>query len=200
MIKLKEKNVNLLNMKTIISIVLGLFLCQYSFTQILPAEEHVFYVTQGNGLPDEIIYIKDVNNRLDDYVGDWVTSYGNMNYSFKIEKHTQSSEVSRDLLLLRYQIESNGSILQTTIDLSNNHPLTVTGEYLMEGANSYKMRYFGVDYKCGQEGEIVLFITNNPNQLRFYFLQVHDTVDPDDCIDDVTYPFPIETELILNRQ
>ncbi|HBH23492.1 MAG TPA: hypothetical protein DDY13_08720 [Cytophagales bacterium] len=167
--------------------------------QILPVEEQSNYIYSGTALPESINYIKDVNGLFDRYEGTWQINYDGFLYTFFVEKITKPVDQfpARDLLLMRYKIENDeGNILDDTSDLPDEHKLVIRGRYFLKGAHAYELSYLGELSACGQNAHVI--ISPLQNQLKFYFRPKNDTAEPG-CMNDVSFPFPIETALILTK-
>src|SRR5690606_13097731 len=79
---------HMIKMKSIgIIIILALFALSCK-AQIIAVEDFEDY---PNELADGA-YIKDINNVLGKYVGNWKGTYNNRNYEFRIIKYTRESE------------------------------------------------------------------------------------------------------------
>lgn len=147
-------------MKKIIFILATLFIIFSCKAQhIIPVEEAVNYRnTEGGLLGDrDYVYVKDVNNLLDKYVGTWKGTYNNKNYEFKIVKiTTDDGELKKDLLLMRYKItDSSGTVLANTLNLPNTSYYVIRGSYLAS-SGGYKLSYIGLNSECGQNGTIYI--------------------------------------------
>ncbi len=174
--------------------------------QILPVEHVINYINQDSGIPENTTYIKDVNHLFDEFIGTWTGSHNSKTYELQITKITETLiDIQEDLLLVRHKItDNNGNVIDDTTNLSDNNPLVIHGYYFLENGETYRLSYYGVDSNCGQEGNVYLTVINsspiNNPQMDFYFTQKHDTRDPNECLEDITFPFPVETQLILTKQ
>lgn len=116
------------------SILLGfiLFSTLSCKAQIIPIESKKNYIGTGISLPDNVTYIKDVNNILDRYVGIWKGDYDGKNYQLIITKYINTyNGIMEDCLLMRYLITGvNGAIIEDTRILSDNSPYVVESRYL----------------------------------------------------------------------
>lgn len=176
--------------------------------QILPVENVINYINQDLEIPENTTHIKDVNNLFDEFIGTWTGSHNNKLYELRIEIYTDiryNGTLKEDMLLVRHKVEdNNGIIIDDTTNLPDTNPLVISGSYFLENGETYRLSYYGVDSSCGQEGNVYIAVINsssvNNPQMNFYFTQKHDTIDPNECPEDVTFPFPVETQLILIKQ
>lgn len=177
--------------------------------QILPVELVVFHINDDEGIPENTTHIKDINNLFDDYVGNWNLSLEGKSYELFITKHTdirRDGELLEDILLVRFKIlESNNSTIEDTSALPDDNPLVIRGAYFLEGAKSYQLYFFGDDFECGEVGNVYLIKSDDTDsngnaQLKFFFTQKNDVISSEDCTEDITFPFPVEIELVFSKQ
>lgn len=169
MIVSKSLNFKYKKMKKIIFIIATIFVIFSCKAQhIIPVEEAVNYRnTEGGLLGDrDYVYVKDINNLLNKYIGTWKGTYNSKNYEFKITKITDDRvEVKEDLLLMRYKIkDSSNNVIENTLNLSNDSPYIIRGSYL-SNRDSYVLNYVGFN-DCGQNGTV--FITVNGNTMNLF--------------------------------
>lgn len=120
--------------------------------QIIPVENKLIYIDEGNGMP-EGSYFKDLNNLFDKYIGTWKGTYDNKNYIFYVAKSLKSNEVfAEDYLTVHYLITTiSGSVLED----SKRDLNPMRGDYFSEKADYYNVRYAGKK-DCGQYGTFYL--------------------------------------------
>lgn len=193
-------------MKKILFLIIISTLTYNCKAQILPVEDVIDYIRQGEGIPANTTYIKDVNNLFDEFIGVWEVSYDNKIYEFHIVSHTNSidEDTIEDVLLIRHKItDSNGTVLENTTGLLNGDISIISGKYFLEGGQSYNAQYFRPNSKCGQFGDVIITIDNTAlagNKMKFIFSPGHTIVDPNDCPNDAVYPFPRDTTLVFTKQ
>ena len=127
-------------MKKILFLIIISTLTYNCKAQILPVEDVIDYIRQGEGIPANTTYIKDVNNLFDEFIGVWEVSYDNKIYEFHIVSHTNSidEDTIEDVLLIRHKItDSNGTVLENTTGLLNGDISIISGKYFLEGGQSY---------------------------------------------------------------
>lgn len=134
---------------------------------IIPVEKAVEYRNTDEGLMGDknYVYVKDINNLLDKFVGTWKGIYDNKNYEFKVQKITEDDgELRKDLLLMRYKItDASRNTIENTLNLPNDNMYVIRGEYLAK-TGSYVLDYMGKKGECGQNGTI--FMSANKNKLK----------------------------------
>ncbi|QTD36295.1 hypothetical protein JL193_08965 [Polaribacter batillariae] len=146
---------------------------------IIPVEKVVEYRNTNEGLlgDKDYVYVKDINNLLDKFVGTWKGIYESKNYEFEIIKITDDrGEVKEDMLLMRYKItDASGNLIENTLNLPNDNMYVIRGEYLAK-TGSYVLDYMGKKGECGQNGTI--FISANGNKMDL-FLSVDGEIYPE---------------------
>lgn len=151
--------------------------------QILPIENETNYIGTGISMPDNINYIKDVNNLRSKYEGNWKGVYNSRNYQLIINKRTGNyNEINEDGLVIKYVItDLNGSIIEDTRSLPDNSPYVLKSRYLRN--MTYVMVYEGREGKCGQRGE--LFITpqksTNYKTMKLFLAPDQDFILQSEC-------------------
>lgn len=167
-------------MKKTIILILVITLSYSCKAQIVPIEKMVDYIDEGNGVPENTTYIKDVNNLLDKFVGVWKGSADGKTFELRIVKYTEDSYgIKEDLLLMRHIIKnSNGTVIKNTTTLANSNVLVSSGNYL-EKNGTYVLNYVSDDEKCGQTGDIFINVTSN--QMLFSYNKDFGLNDPDEC-------------------
>lgn len=153
-----------------IIIILGLIIlttlsCK---AQIVPIEKKIEYIRTENGIPENITYLKDINNLLDKYVGVWKGIFNDKTYEFKIIKITEKpGRINEDKLLMRYIItDINGTVIENTSALPNNSPYVIHGDYI--DRSNYLLNYVGSAGNCGQAGTIFISTSIKSNYTRLY--------------------------------
>lgn len=184
--------------------LLNLYACK---AQILPLENLINYIDEGEGIPEGTTYIKDVNNLLDQYVGTWSGSYDNKNYTFIIVPYTDvrhNGQLSEDILRVYYKITTaNGTIIEDTTSFmtglvpQNEEYLIINGYYIE--SNYYVLTYVGRDGNCGQAGDVFISAgwDNNPNKMKLSMEPESDMV-PGGC-DEITHIIPTEQITLLKQ-
>lgn len=160
--------------------------------------------TRGEGCPDldNITYVKDTNNRLDQFVGIWKGFYGGKQYEIHFEKQLQWGEdIKWDRVFGRMIIKDNaGNIIYNSL----NRSLSESG--LLKGGNfqnrSYVMHFVG-NYDCLESGDVFIEIRiNNSNEMKLFYSQDKDGIlNPAKCPNFSTYVPLLPTEtMILTKQ
>lgn len=115
-------------------------------------------------IPPGPIYYKDVNHYLDKYVGTWEGTFNNKTFQLRIVKILYEDPdpdpvaIKVDELRAKYTITDNntGAVLADTMDLPDDSDRVLTGKNLTPGGRSYAFIYSGFDYRCGQEGDLLI--------------------------------------------
>ncbi|MET3538247.1 DUF6705 family protein [Chryseobacterium limigenitum] len=149
------------------------------------------------GCPDlqNITYVKDTNNRLNQFVGTWKGSYNGKNYEIKLEKKLQfgNYNVKWDKLIGRILIkDNNGNTLYNNSSESDNN-ISFWGNNFQ--GRTYDMHFVG-NYDCLESGDV--FIETkiaNPNEMTLFYNQDKDGwLDPAKCPNFSTYGSLLPTQ------
>jgi hypothetical protein len=150
--------------------------------QIEPVEKTRAYMDAG-GIPDGI-YLKDVNNLFNKYLGTWKGTFDNKNYTFVITMFKDEYlGIAEDKLLIRYLItNSSGAIIEDTRSLPNESPNVIHGNYFSKTASYYASNYAGKESLCGQKGTVFIRIKNTSNTMMSLVLSPDkDMILEQDC-------------------
>jgi len=206
---LKRINVNNLKklyMKQIIIILIITFSIYSCKAQMISIEEaNTYFLNEDQGIPDNVTSIKDINNKLDEFLGSWMVNYDNKNYQFMISKFESTLvDIPHDILLIRYIIsDENNNVLEDTSNLSNDNILVINGNYFLNDSESYLLSYYSSNFNCGQFGDITLDVDNNSlggNEMKFYFIPGTKMINVNECTEPLTFPFPTDTFLTFTKQ
>jgi len=139
---------------------------------------------RDEGCPDldNITYVKDTNNRLNQFVGIWKGAYNGKQYEIHFEKQPQWGEdIKWDRIFGRIIIKDNsGNIIYNSL----NKSLTEAG--LLRGGNFqnrvYVMHFVG-NYDCLESGNVFIETRiNNPNEMTLFYSQDKDgLLNPAKC-------------------
>lgn len=137
------------------------------------------------GCPDlqDATYVKDVNNRLDQFVGVWKGSYGGKNYEFHFTKKLKDSqwELKWDYIIGRFQVKDNaGNIIYTSLNKADGSTM-FSGDNFQN--NVYLMNFVG-NYDCLESGTVYIeTLPNNLNQMTLDYSQDNDGIitSPSQC-------------------
>ncbi|SDD87915.1 DUF6705 family protein [Riemerella columbipharyngis] len=161
---------------------------------------------QSEGCPDleNITYIKDVENRLDKFVGTWTGTYNGKTYTFKFNKRVKYSDGmgnrTIDLLFGRIKVEgANGEILYNTLSESNDSNTYFSGDNFQR--NSYIMDFI-VNTYCNDTGVVFLRIYDDqPNKMKVLFDRDRTWYDPKKCPNYETYETTLpQKSFVLTKQ
>ncbi|MGE8433876.1 DUF6705 family protein [Chryseobacterium joostei] len=163
------------NNTIILIFILGTISCK---AQVISLEQ----VSQcENGNCPQYTSIKDVNNRLDKYVGTWKGSYTDgRSYEFQFIKKTDYSRWGckpRDLILGRIQIKkADGTLILNNLNASDSNA-SIKGLEFDKNLIKYQMYYSG-NAECNDKGYVYLFFPdpNNLNQMKLTFMQELDII------------------------
>lgn len=198
-VKIKQKD-----MKKIIFIGCFLLTALSCKAQILPIEDLRGYMDIGEGIPENITYIKDVNNLLSKYEGVWIGIYNNKSFELHIEKETKIYYgTAEDLLLMRYKItDDSNNIIFNNLDVYDDTDVSIIEGYYMSSAGNYVLNYPNPNAPCGLHGEIFIEVTNtNLNQMKLFLAVGYELLNPADCPNGISeQDFPTDASMTLVKQ
>ncbi|RPD94041.1 hypothetical protein EGM88_12675 [Aureibaculum marinum] len=164
-------------MKNILIIIVSLSLTTLSCKaqQIIPVENAVNYRNSEGGLmgDKDYVYVKDVNNLLNKFVGTWQGIYDNKTFEFNVVKITEDDgELKEDKLIMRYKItDSESNVIEDVTSLPNDDTLVMNGGYIAK-SGSYVFYYQGKNSDCGQNGDVFISVYGTNHTKMKLFLQV----------------------------
>lgn len=159
------------------------------------------------GCPDleNITYVKDTNNRLDQFVGTWKGNYAGKQYEIKLEKKVNyknkpTDDLSWDTIIGRILVKDNsGNIIYNSMNKADN-------ETYFSGYNfqhrAYVMTFVG-NYYCLESGNVFIETRlNNINQMTLYYSQDKDgLLNPAKCPNFSSFiPVLPQDKMILTKQ
>ncbi|MDQ0591643.1 hypothetical protein QFZ37_000012 [Chryseobacterium ginsenosidimutans] len=166
-------------------------------------EECAMRTNHDDGCPDleNITYVKDTNNRLNQFVGTWKGNSGGKQYEIHFEKKLQNGEdVKWDRIFGRMIIKDNsGSTIYNSMNEIDNN-ISFFGDNFQK--RSYVMHFVG-NYDCLESGDV--FIETrivNPNEMTLYYSQDKDGfLNPAKCPNFSTYiPLLPTQKMTLTKQ
>lgn len=176
--------------------------------QILPVED--LNEVTGTSVEEQIQgirHIKDVNGVLDKYVGTWKGTFDGKQIELVITKLTRDyteyvqsyheGTLLWDELMVKHKItQSNGDVIQNTLDVPEDNPETMM-KYKFYDVNTYTFEYYGVNYRCGDNGILFMRYRNETTITLRYLLR--GSTDSS-CTGQVERTIPISTTIVLSKQ
>ena len=182
--------------KTILFVICTFSSCKAQ--QIYPLNTD--YLTVANNS-----YLKDINNELDQFIGEYKATYQNLQYDIYIAKEIQkpitilNKSFYQDVLIVKFIIKnSNGLFVQDTYNFQQ-----LEGRNQIQSAivdqNKTILYYTGTNCRVGW-GEIILQKLNG-TQLSWEY-RPNSTLLGDDCPSnaDKTVYLPVTKDLIFTKQ
>lgn len=120
---------------------------------------------------ENVIYVKDIGNRLNKFIGTWKGTSNGKSYELKLEKKENfgNNEVKWDKLIGKLKIKDNqGNILFDSFQ--NSEADAEPYGYNFQGS-AYEMR-FSTNNNCGDHGTIFLEIKSiviNGDKMRMFY-------------------------------
>lgn len=170
-------------------------------------EECSMRPNHDEGCPDleNITYVKDTNNRLNQFVGIWKGNYNGKQYEIKLEKKINykddpSDSLSWDMIIGRILIKDNqGNIIYNSMNKLDN-------DTYFRGYNfqhrAYLMHFVG-NYYCLESGNVFIETRlNNINQMTLYYSQDKDgLLNPSKCPNFSSFvPLLPQEKMVLTKQ
>ena len=153
-------------------------------------------------------YVKDVNNVLNKYVGDWKGTFNGLTYEIRfIKKEYQGEDIKDDRLIGRIRITTAPSGGFASLTIFDNFGETddaktgFTGSRLQSDLKGY-MAYFVGEAPEGCINYGMVYITvldSSPNQMKLDFFPDYDTV-VEDCPTSFQTTFPVKQVINLTKQ
>ncbi|MCA6069478.1 hypothetical protein JI747_020145 [Chryseobacterium sp. RG1] len=190
-------------MKNIIFILILLLSFSCKSQSIISLEQAYVYSKSDDGLPETVTYVKDINNRLDQFVGTWKGSYGGKQYEFRFIKKINfgSYSVKWDELIGRFLVnDSNGNILYSSLNESNDENTHLRGINIQN--KTYMLNFSGNVEYCNDRGVVFIEVSqNNPNIMYLSFDRDKGAFDPAKCPNYSTFvPLLPKTKMTLTKQ
>ncbi|MBO9619164.1 MAG: hypothetical protein J7539_09035 [Niabella sp.] len=162
------------------------------------------YWRNPNGFPDDVTYVKDVDNKLDRFVGIWKGFARGRSYELHFTKITtvpkDTNEIKWDQLVGKVLIKDSvtGTVIYNSLDSSG---MNFTGFTFKR--NQYNMS-FTENTECGDGGDVfIMTVPGNNNKLWFYIVNDADLLTPSDCpggLENYRPLFPFKKAIYFDRQ
>ncbi|MBO9619165.1 MAG: hypothetical protein J7539_09040 [Niabella sp.] len=158
----------------------------------------------SDGFPDDISYVKDIDYKLDAFVGIWKGFAKGRSYELHFTKITtvpkDTSEIKWDQIVGTVLIKDSatGTVIYNSADSSFARLTGSTFRY-----NTYNMSFIE-NTECGDGGDVFLDLKkDNPNLLRFYIISDADLLSDADCpggLANYRPLFPFKRNILFTRQ
>ncbi|MRX47276.1 DUF6705 family protein [Pedobacter puniceum] len=160
---------------------------------IISLEQAEAYLGTPDGIPEDVTYVKDVNNILPKFVGIWKGTADGKIIELHLNKflHLPSSAdgFKIDLLAGRLLIKDQvtGAILYNTLNISDDEETWLEGSYPING--SYVMHFENKnDTYCMDGGEVYISVNNTTlTNMTFNFYRTQDIYVEGKCPNFETY-------------
>lgn len=194
-------------MKTIIILFISLALNTIGYAQVtISLEQAENYINSPDGIPEDVVYAKDINNRLPKFVGVWKgTANGksielHLNRFLHLPESTEGFKIDQIAGRLLIKDSATGQILYNTLSISNDEKTYLLGFYFIN--NSYVMNFANInDNYCMDDGEVYLSISSNDlTTMKLNFLRTQEWRSPSDCPNFSTYVPILPKTVLLTKQ
>lgn len=197
-VQIKTKKMK--NIVLILSVFLS-FSCKAQST--ISLEQAYQYSKTSDGIPTTVTYVKDINNKLDQFVGTWKGSYNGKNYEFQFIKKINFGEhsIKWDEIVGRFIIKDNtGTVQYNSISEVDDSKTRFRGIKLQNRA--YIMSFVG-NYDCLESGNVFIETRkNNPNEMILFYSQDKDgLLNPAKCPNFSSFvPLLPQEKIVLTKQ
>lgn len=155
---------------------------------------------QSVGIPETVTYVKDLNNKLDQYVGVWKGAYNGNSYEIKFIKRVNTKySVAWDEIIAKMLIkDGKGSIIYNSMDNPDDN--TFFSGIDIQGR--VYVLYFAHDSQCNGGGNVYIEIAKaDSKKMYLYFSRDYDMYDPAKCPNYDTYvPLLPKDKMVLTKQ
>jgi hypothetical protein len=159
-------------------------------------------VAEGLDDGEDITYIKDTNNELNQFVGTWKGTYHTRNYEFVFIKRIAykvdpSDEKARDLLKVWVTVKnSTGGLIYTNATFTETSN-GFTGANFQSNTNTYRLNFTGTCYN--ESGNVFIYLMPD-GKMSLSFAILPD-MQSDDCPNGFTPVLPVSpNEVLLTKQ
>ena len=189
-----------------INFLLVLIFTSFNFacSQTLSLEKYSSYFESNNDseLPSDLLYVKDLNNSLDRFVGSWRGTKNDIEVLYQITKTVVSDSEGflADALKIKYELKNNqtNEILFTTLALPDDDVYVMEGAYYL---NKYYVGYYYGLEGCGQDGWVYLYHDMsrlNGERLNLSIRLDGEILFPENCPNG-TPPSPIPSDIWVTK-
>ena len=128
---------------------------------VRPLEKLTEAFTEENVIIEDGKYYKDVNNRLDYFIGVWEGSYGDKTLvidNIKFNEKDVVAGINVDVIITKYKITKNtGEVLINTLNSDIRMDSHIKGSHFIDYNYSiYKSWYEGEQVDCNQMGWVMM--------------------------------------------
>ena len=164
-------------------------------------EQAYQYSKSDDGIPETVTYVKDINNRLDQFVGTWKGSYNGKNYEFNFVKkiYYGSYSIKWDQLIGRILIkDGNGNIIYNTMNEVDDNTM-FWGNQMQ--AKTYVMSFIKDSY-CNGGGDVFIEVSKyDSKKMYLHFDKDGGLYNPAKCPNYDTYvPLLPKDKIVLTKQ
>ncbi|MCA6069000.1 hypothetical protein JI747_017680 [Chryseobacterium sp. RG1] len=169
-------------------------------------EEAAVYPEQPDGrmLPLNTIYVKDINNSLNKYTGNWKGSLNGKIYEFSFIKkeNVGGYDVNWDFIVGRFRITNSFGVIfyDSTTELDDDKT-KFWGKNFQPDLKAYVMYFVGNSIGCAEAGDVYLIIQPaTPNQMSIIMIPDNDTTEEGDCPSNFQPTIPYKKTINLTKQ
>lgn len=200
----------MINKIFIVALIVSMFNMVYSQERIGTLYQMEECVNRPNhdemGCPDleDVTYVKDIDNRLDKFIGVWKGIYEDKTYEFRFDKKTKFGEyeIKWDMLIGRLLVKNSSNVVVYNSLNTSDSNTDMYGDNFQRNTYMFSWGSKNNSY-CNDSGVIFVEVKkNNPNKMRLHFDRDKTIYNAHKCPNYSTYRtvIPENTELILTKQ
>ncbi len=174
---------------------------------IISLEQGASYLGSPDGIPEDVTYIKDINNRLPTFVGIWKgTANGklielHLNQFLHLPESVDGFKLDQLAGRLLVKDANSGQVLYNTLNITNNEATSFSGYYFQN--TNYIMEFRNInDNYCKDNGQVYVEVLNSdPSKMKLNFFRSREhIVNGGGCPNFSTYVPILPYSFILTRQ
>lgn len=170
-------------MKNIATILILIICISCKAQTTISIDEAATYRKTAEGIPESVQFVKDTQNKLQQFVGTWKGSYDGKQYEITLEKKENygNYSIKWDKLIGRMLVKDNsGNIIYNSMNKAD-YDTFFWGDTFQY--RTYVMSFVG-NYDCLESGDVFIeTLPNKPNQMTLYYSQDKDGLitSPSQC-------------------
>ena len=189
--------------KITITILIIVISCVTGLSQTTISLDQAYdYIKTDEGIPETVTYIKDVDNKLNQFVGTWEGIYNNRLYRFSFIKKTAfrfyenyANHPKWDRLIGWVSVKNNTTdqLIYSNIDKPEKET-GLSGVYFLKHSQTYLMSFTGNCYN--EQGNVFVYINPVTGKMQISFAVTPD-IQSDDCPDGFDAILPLTPNYVI---
>ncbi|MGJ8683941.1 MAG: hypothetical protein ACSHWW_04920 [Nonlabens sp.] len=188
------------------TILIFLFISQFSFCQVMSIEEYSNYVIASIDIPENITATKDVNGVFHPYLGEWQSQVNGNSIKLVISENTYSypDGLLIDQIVTRFEIkDANGNIIKSTLALADDSVHLITFDFIDH--TGVLQNIFIEESNCGIVEQIYYKLNRTPGSISHTSMTFHarknENFDNGDNCPNGNTPstFPLNQDIVFTK-